>query len=80
MENQIGMLLNIYEKNFIGFQNKLQEIRETNPNKFVAFIDGNVFTSGTSIEDVKKELISKGIEPSGIVIEFVSKDEIHMIV
>lgn len=80
MKNDVSSSLENFEKDFISFQNKLPEIRKTNPNQFVAFIDGDVFASDISIESVKEKLISGGIEPSGTVIEFVSKDEIRMIV
>lgn len=80
MEKQIFMSLESYEKDFIGFQNKLQEIRKSNPNQFIAFIKGKVFTSGESVEEIKNKLEKKGIDPSVTVIEFVSKDEIRMIV
>ena len=80
MENPIFESLQSYEKEFMNFQSKLQEIRKSNPNKFIAFIEGQVFTSGTSVEEIKNNLESKGISSSGAVIEFVSKDEIKMIV
>ena len=80
MEKQIFISLESYERDFISFQNKLQEIRKSNPNQFIAFINGEVFTSGESVEEIKNKLEKKGIDPSGTVIEFVSKDEIRMIV
>jgi len=80
MEKQIFMSLKSYEKDFMDFQNRLQEIRKSNPNQFVAFSKGKVFTSGESIEEIKNKLEKFGIDPSGTVIEFVSKDEIRMIV
>lgn len=69
-----------YEKDFVSFQKELPNLRKTKPNQFVAFKEGNIVCSGNSVEEVKEELISKGIEPSGTVIEFVSKEEIRMIV
>ena len=74
------MSLESYENDFIKFQSKLPELRKSNPDKFIAFIDGNVSAVGESIEEIKDKLEKKGIEPSGIVIEFVSKNEIRMIV
>ena len=69
-----------YEKDFIYFQKKLPELRRTEPDKFIAFKDGKVISSGLSVEEVIENLYSRGVEPSGTVIEFVSKDEIRMIV
>lgn len=80
MEGQNIISLESFEKDFIDFQNKLQEIRISNPNQFIAFINGSVFTSGESVEEIKSRLEKRGIDPSGTVIEFVSKDEIRMIV
>jgi len=72
--------LESYEKDFISLQNELPKLKETNPNQFVAFVKGEVISSGENIEEVKKDLISKNIEPSGTVIEFIPKKEIYMIV
>ena len=80
MEKQIFVSLESYEKDFMDFQNELQEIRKSNPDQFVAFINGKVFASGKSVEEIKSELGKVGVDPSGTVIEFVSKDEIRMIV
>ncbi len=79
MENKMVLDLENYEKDFICFQNVLPELRKTNPDQFVAFKNGKVISAGTSIEDVKKELTAQNIEASGAVIEFVSKDDIHVI-
>jgi len=80
MEENINSSLFDYEKDFISFQQQLSKLRQTNPNQFIAFKNNRVICSNASIEKVKEELISQDIEPSGIIIEFVSKDEIRMIV
>lgn len=80
MEKQSFMSLESYEKDFMDFQGRLQKLRKSNPNQFIAFVDGKVLSAGNSVEEINKSLQSQGIEPSGIVIEFVSKDEIKMIV
>lgn len=80
MEENINSSLACYEEDFKSFQQKLSKLRETNPNQFVAFRKGVVVSSGPTIEEVRENLNSKGIEPSGTVIEFVSKDEIKVIV
>jgi len=80
MEKNINSSLLDYEKDFISFQQQLPKLRQTNPNQFIAFKDNKIIHSNDSIEKIKEELISQGIEPSGIIIEFVSKDEIRMIV
>lgn len=76
----MALSLENYEKDFISFQTNLDNLRKINPNQFIAFKNGKVISASTSIEEVRKDLTSKGIEPSGTVIEFVSKDEIKVIV
>lgn len=78
--SEIGLTLRDYEKDFLLFQKNLPELKMREPNKFVAFKNGSLVTSGLSVEEVSKKLIIKGIEPSGTVIEFVPKEEIRMIV
>ena len=80
MESNISLNLSRYEQDFLSFQKELHKLREIKPNQFVAFKDGKVISSGVSIEEIKNDLNSKGIEPSGTVIEFVSKQEIKVIV
>ena len=80
MEKQILISLELYEKDFMDFQKRLQEIRKSNPDQFVAFGKGKVLTSGGSIEKIKSELEKSGIDPSRTVIEFVSENEIKMII
>lgn len=80
MEKQILISLESYEKDFMDFQKRLKEIRKSNPDQFVAFVKGKVLTSGESIEKIKVELEALGIDPSRTVIEFVSENEIRMIV
>ena len=75
----VSSLIN-YENDFIIFQNEISRLRKDYPNKFVALKNGEIISSGNSIEEIKKDLISKNIEPSGTVIEFVSKEEIRVIV
>lgn len=67
--------LNQYESNFIFFQSQIENLRERFPNKFVAIKDNDVISSGNSIESLKIELNSMGLEPSGTFIEFVPRDE-----
>jgi len=80
MEEKVVLSLVNYEKDFIAFQKQLPRLRVTNPNEFVAFKEGKLVSAGNSIELIKERLNSNGIEPSGTVIEFVSKDEIRVIV
>lgn len=80
MENSTLNGLIQYEKDFMSFQRKLPELRITEPDRFVAFKDGKVISTGLSVEEVSESLNSKGIEPSGVVIEFISKREIKVIV
>ena len=80
MNENIALSLLNYEKDFISFQKQLPKLRETNPNEFIAFKDGKIISSGNSVEIVVEQLNSKGIEPSGTIIEFVSKDIIRVIV
>ena len=76
----ISLSLAEYEKDFISFNKQLSKLRERFPNKFVAYIDGKVISSKDSIEEIKEDLISQDIEPSKTVIEFVSREEIRVIV
>ena len=69
-----------YEKDFLMFQKELHLLRQCEPDKFVAFKNGAIVSTGFSIDEVKKDLDSKGIEPSETVIEFVSRKEIKVIV
>lgn len=78
MEN-LGLAINDYEQDFISFQNNLSKLQETNPNQFVAFKNGKILVSGTSMDEVNQNLIFQGIEPSGTVIEFVSTENAHVI-
>ena len=80
MEKQILISLESYEKDFMDFQKRLQEIRKSNPDQFIAFGKGKILTSGESVAKIKSELENVGIDPSRTVIEFVSKNEIKMIV
>ena len=80
MENQVSISLENYEKDFLDFQRNISELRKTNPNEFIAFSNGKILMSGESMERIRDELEERGINPSLTVIEFVSKDEIRMIV
>lgn len=80
MEKSITSELMRYERDFLSFQKELPKLRENEPDKFVAFKEGKAISTGSSVEEVKKDLNSKGIEPSGTVIEFVSRKEIKVIV
>lgn len=80
MENNISLELYNYEKDFLSLQGILPELRNLNPNQFIAFKNGKVISAGNSVEEIKKNLQSQGIEPSGTVIEFISKNEIKVIV
>jgi len=80
MENIISLSLVRYEQDFLSFQRELPKLRETKPNQFVAFKDNCLVSSGPTVEDIKEELTSRGIDPSGTVIEFVSEKEIKVIV
>ena len=75
-----GQSLENYERDFVSFQKEIPKLRETNPDQFIAFKEGKVISTGFNIEDVKKELISKNIEPSGTVIEFVPKEEMYLVI
>ncbi len=79
-ESDINSQLVKYEEDFISFQSKISTFRQTNPNQFIAFANGKILSTGNSVVEVKEDLIRKGIEPSGTVIEFVAKDEIRMII
>lgn len=80
MQNETESSLIKYEEDYIAFQKQIPRLRETEPNRFIAFRDGKVIATGLSVSEVSKELVSKGIEPSGTVIEFVAKEELHMII
>lgn len=80
MEENIIFGLEHYEKDFLLFQKELPKLRKNEPDRFVAFKEGRAISTGMTVEEVKKDLESKGIEPSGTVIEFVSKEEIKVIV
>ena len=80
MNENIALSLLNYEKDFVSFQKQLPKLRETNPNEFIAIKDDKVISSGNSVETIVDQLNSKGIEPSGTIIEFVSKDIIRVIV
>jgi len=79
MKNEFEMSLENYEKDFISFQNNLSKLKKKFENMFVAFRNGEVISNGVSIEEVRDKLNSQGIEPSGTVIEFVPKEELHVI-
>ena len=80
MINELVSSLEDYEKDFLAFQEQIDSLRKSNPNEFIAFKEGQMISSSRYLEEVKKELTTQGIEPSGTVIEFVAKDEIQMIV
>ena len=80
MANQVLVSLESYEKDFMDFQKKIQNIRKSNPDQFIAFGQGKILASGESIERVRNELEKLNIDPQKTVIEFVSKNEIKMIV
>ena len=80
MNEEIILSLSNYEKDFLSFQKQLPKLRETYPNQFIALREGKIISSGNSVEVVVEELNSKGIEPSGTMIEFVSKDIIRVII
>ena len=80
MNENISLSLLNYEKDFLSFQRQLPKLRESNPNEFVAFKEGKIISSGNNVEAVVEELNSMGIEPSGTMIEFVSKNIIRVIV
>jgi len=67
--------LNSYEGDFLFFRSKIEELRKELPNKFVAIKDKEVISSGDSVAKVAESIRKQGIEPSGTVIEFVSKKE-----
>lgn len=69
-----------FEKDFISFHKILPKLRERFADKFVAYVDGKIVSSKDSVEEIKEDLISQEIEPSEVVIEFVSKEEIRVIV
>lgn len=76
----VSLSLAKFEEDFISFHKELPKLRERFPNKFIAFVDGKVVSSEDSIEKVKEDLINQRIEPSEVVIEFISKQEIRVIV
>jgi len=80
MSNQILISLESYEKDFMDFQERLSEIRKSNPDQFIAFGKGKILASGESMEKIKENLEKLRIDPTKTVIEFVSKNEIRMIV
>ncbi len=80
MDKNISSSLINFERDFLSFQKQLPQLRETNPNQFVAFKEGRVIFSDTSVDKIKTKLDSVGIDASGAVVEFVSKYEIRMIV
>lgn len=79
VDNIVSSLMN-YENDFMYFQKEIPKLRKDYPNKFIALKNGEIISSGNSVEEIKQDLISKKIEPSGTVIEFVSKEEIRVIV
>ena len=80
MEGNIVSGLMRYEQDFLLFKKELPKLRGLNPNRFIAFKDGRVISTGLSVNEITEDLNSKGIEPSGTVIEFVSEKEIKVIV
>ena len=73
--NTLALELKSFELDSLFFQKKKEDLRKSFLNKFVAIKNREVIASGSSIEEIKKILEDKSIDPSKTVIEFVPEEE-----
>ena len=77
--NNLSFELSNYQKDFLILQDKMSELKRKFPNQFVAIKEGEIISSGSSVEEVSEQLNKRGIEPSGTVVEFVPGNEQVMV-
>lgn len=69
----LGGLEKFYE-DWMFINNMLKELREEHPNKFIAVKSKKIIDSDSNLESLLKRLKEKGLNPSEIPIEFISKE------
>ena len=68
-----------YQRDIIFTQNNKINLRKSHLNKFIAVKDSKIVEEGNSIDEIKKKLEHKNIDPGKTVIEFIPEEETLMI-
>ncbi len=68
-----------YEKDIKWLNDHKEELRKDYKNKFVAIKGNKILDSGADVDDLIKKLKNKGIDPSFVLVEFITEKEMKLI-
>jgi len=72
MSEQIIQMLESGKRDLLWFESNLSRLVSEYNNKFIAFHEGNVIEADPELDSLMRKLKKKRIDPSSLIIEFVS--------
>lgn len=73
MDANVLKLLNETDNSLNFFSSNYNKLKEKYPDKFIAIKGKEVVSVGDNMKEIVKDLGKKGVDPSNVLIKFVSK-------